>query len=92
MTKTRTRFPLGDIVATAGALDRITPTEISKSMKRHATGDWGELCREDRATNDRHLRTGGQLRSAYQTGTGEQFWIITDSGRTTTTVLLPEEY
>jgi len=35
---------------------------------------------------------GGRLLSAYQTGSGQTFWVITESDRSVTTLLLPEDY
>jgi len=32
------------------------------------------------------------LLSAYKSATGTKFWIITESDRSVTTVLLPEDY
>jgi len=48
-----TKFQLGQIVATPGALDAFekagqTPTEF---LKRHVLGDWGDLCDEDNRTD-----------------------------------------
>ena len=34
---------------------------------------------------------GDRLLSVYQTQAGEKFWIITESDRSTTTVLLPSD-
>ena len=41
--------------------------------------------------NDQALKDGGRLLSVY--GTGERrFWIITESDRSATTVLMPDDY
>jgi len=34
-------------------------------IRRHASGDWGDLCEEDCAENDLALREGFRLFSAY---------------------------
>jgi hypothetical protein len=62
------------------------------ALRRHASCDWGELCAEDKASNDQALQYGGRLMSAYRTPTGVKFWIITEADRSATTTLLPEEY
>lgn len=54
-------------------------------------GDWGNLCEEDRLANERALREGERLLSAYETAGGVTFWIITERDRSATTVLLPED-
>jgi hypothetical protein len=93
------KFPLGQIVATPGALAAL---ERSKEMpiqylKRHAAGDWGTVGQEDRKANDRAVLDGSRILSAYRMSSGERLWIITeatdeDGHRSATTLLLPEEY
>jgi len=69
-------------------------------LARHARGDWGNVCAEDKALNDQALKTGDRLLSAYAIdptkpakGYGENcLWIITESDRSVTTFLLPSEY
>jgi hypothetical protein len=89
--KAHVTVPLGQIVATPGALDAISGLAISLAIKRHRYGDWGDVCEEDRATNEDALRDGGRLMSVYK-HEGTEFWIITEWDRSVTTVLLPEEY
>jgi len=88
----QTRFQLGSIVATPGALKSVSHDEIICSLRRHSQGDWGELDREDVAANERALEKGGRLVSAYKTVQGTKFWIITEADRSATTILLPSEY
>jgi hypothetical protein len=61
-------------------------------LARHSRGDWGELCPADKWANDRALREGDRLLSAYKTSTGERLWVITEADRSATTILLPSEY
>ncbi|MEM7387300.1 MAG: type I restriction endonuclease subunit M [Verrucomicrobiota bacterium] len=63
-----------------------------KALARHERGDWGEVCTEDRAENEEALRRGGRLLSVYRTEEGTRFYIITEADRSSTTVLLPDEY
>ncbi len=85
-------FPLGQTLTTPGALDAVPPSEMLQALRRHARGDWGDLCDEDRQANDLALKNGARLLSAYRTKSGTKFWIITEWDRSATTVLLPEEY
>lgn len=85
------RFPLGQVVATANASLRLSTEEVFTALKRHASGDWGNVCPEDSLANDTALQHGGRLFSAYGHGI-DRFWIITEADRTVTTVLLPEDY
>ena len=82
---TRTQFPLGQLLATPCVVD------LLPLIVRHAHGDWGEIHPEDRTANDRAVRLGGRIFSAYTLPQG-RVWIITEADRSATTVLLPEEY
>lgn len=87
-------FPLGQIVTTPGALASLEeaghiPDEF---LSRHARGDWGDLCEDDRQENALSLREGFRLFSSYTLSTGQKLWIITEHDRSVTTLLLPLEY
>ncbi|WP_422923299.1 hypothetical protein [Singulisphaera sp. PoT] len=88
---TRALFPLGEVVITANAHARLDPVDVKHGLGRHARGDWGEVCEEDRELNDLSLREGSRLLSVYRSG-DERFWIITEWDRSVTTVLLPLDY
>ena len=91
MEATRT-FELGQIVITAHALEVLDPEAMLNCLRRHAKGDWGELCEEARAENELSLREGFRLLSAYTDRNGNKFWIITEADRSITTILLTEDY
>jgi len=88
------KFPLGQVVATPGALDALERTGQSplEFLSRHASGDWGEVCEADKKENDFSVRNGFRLLSAYRLRDGTKIWIITEADRSATTILLPEEY
>ena len=88
------RFALGEIVSTRGALDALEKAGQPPLLflLRHASGDWGEVCPEDRKQNDDAVESGDMLLSAYRTSLGERIWVISDAGRAVTTILLPDEY
>ena len=88
------RFPLGRVVATPGALAALTQAgaDPRRLLARHARGDWGDLDAEDRAANERAIATGERLLSAYRLPSGDRVWIITEADRSSTCLLLPEEY
>ena len=89
---TTAKFQLGQIVATPNALDHLTQDEIRSGIIRHQSGDWGDLDADDRKENDLALERGTRLLSAYQAGNGVKFWIITEGDKSSTTVLMPEDY
>ena len=70
---------------------QINPIQINDLLARHLAGDFGDLPSEDRAENKRAIRDGNRILSAYQLGSA-RVWIITESDRSATTVLFPEEY
>jgi hypothetical protein len=86
------KFLLGQVVATPNAIETIPNEEILSALMRHVQGDWGELDSEDRNSNDRALTHGGRLFSAYWSIQKNKFWIITEADRSSTTILLPEDY
>lgn len=92
MHKQPRRLSLGQIVATRGAIQRLSREVISTALLRHHSCDWGTICEEDWETNDLAREQGERILSAYSDQSGETFWIITEADRSVTTVLLPSEY
>jgi hypothetical protein len=94
MTQTPSKFPLGRIVATTGALAALQAAgqQPHEFLVRHVQGDWGNVPDEDRQENELSLREGFRILSAYHTRLGEQLWIISEADRSATTILLPSEY
>lgn len=88
-------FQLGRCVITRGAqtllAERGMPGLATTLLDRHASGDFGDLCEEDRDANAEALRNGGRLLSVYEVA-GLRLWIITEADRSSTTIMLPEEY
>jgi hypothetical protein len=91
---TITRFALGQTFITPGAEEalQIAGQTATEFLRRHMSGDWGELSDEDVRENEFSLKEGLRLLSAYQTGKGQKLWIITEADRSATTILLPSEY
>ena len=86
------RFRLGYIVATPNALTRLAQDDILAAIQRHQAGDWGDMPEEDRQENELSLQQGFRLLSAYSSAQGVKFRIITEADRSSTCVLLPEDY
>lgn len=86
----RKKFDLGQVVATPGALAAIGyfPNDL---LTRHESGDWGEVSIEDQIENNKAIANGLRILSVY-TVAGTKIWVITEADRSSTTVLLPEEY
>lgn len=86
------KFSLGALVITAGALDVLDESSVAACVARHASGDWGALCDEDRRENERALLCGSRLFSVYRDAAGRKFYVVSEANRAVTTVLLPEDY
>jgi hypothetical protein len=86
------KFPLGTTVITPNAMGALHPTDVSDALRRHALGDWGDVCDEDRTENEFSLDKYLRLFSVYHDRNGTKFWIITEADRSATTILLPEDY
>ena len=94
------RLRLGRVVATPGALAALQRAGQSASdfLSRHQRGDWGDLCADDSKLNDEavahehdeEFRT--RVLSAYRTKLDERLWVITEADRSSTCLLLPEDY
>ena len=88
-------FPLGRIVVTPGAVSALEESahRPDEFLSRHVSGDWGELCQEDREANEFSVLHGYRMiLSAYTTRNGQKLWVITEYDRSVTTLLLPDEY
>jgi hypothetical protein len=72
-------------------------------LKKHKSGDWGDIHPEDRGLNEQALVDGTRILSVYALAEGTEvsggvleddttIWIITEADRSSTTILYPEEY
>ncbi len=88
------KFEFGTIVATRGVMEHVNSDAeiLFPYIARHASGDWGEICDEDKIANADALKNGMRLMSVYRLPDGEKIWIITEWDRSVTTVLFPHEY
>ncbi len=86
------KFHINQAVVTRAASEALTGSQIYGALTLHQLGDWGDICEEDRKSNDNALLNNGRLMSVFKAGDGLVFWIITEWDRSLTTVLLPEDY
>lgn len=86
-------FPLGTTVITRNALNTALEKQINVAdlVRRHARGDWGEVCPYDAALNKQAIDLGNRIFSKYTVG-GIKFFIITEWDRSVTTTMLAEDY
>ena len=85
---------LGRVVATPNAIDALKQSGQSPSelLNKHLSGQWGDLCEEDRRLNDAAVVNGDRVLSAYVLSNGVKLWVITEADRSSTCLLLPSEY
>ena len=88
------RFSLGQVVATPGAMEALEEAKQrpDEFLRRHVAGDWGDVDAHDRKENENSVEGGFRILSAYATAKGTKLWIITEADRSSTCLLLPEEY
>ena len=93
-TRGMNKFSLGQVVGTPGALKAIESAgqEPGFFLSKHAQGDWGTMDKDDKQLNEDALSNGDRIHSAYRTLKNESIWIITEADRSTTTLLLPDDY
>lgn len=94
MNELGAKFDLGRLLITPGAMEALKSNgkEPLEFLKRHASGDWGDLDAEDIRENEFSLEHGLRLLSSYHLSDRQKLWIITEADRNCTTLLLPEEY
>ena len=81
-------------MATPSALNAFAATGENPIdyIVRHMNLDPGALGADDQLQNLRAVCEGTRVFSAYELRDGTRIWIITESDRSVTTILLPEEY
>ena len=88
------KFALGQVVATPGLLSALEESgePASNFLRRHQSGDWGDVCRDVAEANEEALQVALRIFSVYHTINGQKIYIISEADRSSTCLLLPEEY
>lgn len=86
-------FNIGVIAATPGALHFSLQhgVDLMSLVRRHQAGDWGDLDQEDVQSNVQAIQHELRVFSSYKIGDGK-VWVITEADRSSTCILLPDEY
>jgi hypothetical protein len=69
-----------------------------KNLEKHRQCDWGDVCEEDKKSNDFSLENDERILSSYNLPDDipvefeSKIWIITEYDRSVTTILFPSEY
>ena len=66
-TAYRPLFKLGKCAITHAAQSYLAECSLNPEvlLRRHVSGDWGEVPEEDAMTNDEAVKTGGRILSGY---------------------------
>jgi hypothetical protein len=69
-------LPLGQVVATPGALDLLdrTATNAQDLLQRHQHGDWGSVPPDDAEANTESVVAGNRILSSYPLSSTEKLW------------------
>jgi len=94
MAESTAIFQLGRVLATPGAIAAMDEAgqDAGQLLRRHQSGDYGDLCTEDRQENELSVANALRIMSVYTLANEVKVWIITEADRSATTILLPEEY
>lgn len=88
-------FELGSIVMTRG-VDALVQAGVFDSpllyVLLHVVGEWSEMSSDDRRRNLQAVLDGDRIVSAFQVTDTVKIYVITESDRSVTTLLLPSEY
>jgi len=87
-------FELGLIVSIPTALAALRRSNQSphEFLQRHKACDWGDLSQKDKSANQYAVTHKKRILSAYHTKNNEKILIMTESDRSVTIILLPEDY
>ena len=90
-------FLTGQVVSTPSAMEVLDRAGVSAIdfVARHVFADWSEMDIDDQVQNLLAVRDGLRVLSSYRVGdmaNSPRVWVITEADRSSTCVLLPEEY
>lgn len=84
-------FTLGKLVATSAVAEIFAPQVLFALIARYRSGDWGNLCEEDKRANELAIQHGGRIVASYLLE-DEKLYVITEADRSVTTILFAYEY
>jgi hypothetical protein len=97
VSRSEGEFRLGRPSASEGVADKAAQdvtfaTFCYQCLRRHADGDWGNISVGGKARNERAIKEGSCILSAYTRKGWPKIWIITEADRSATRILFPHEY
>jgi hypothetical protein len=90
------KFECGNVAVTRGVAALLADNPdafavVTGCLRRHLSGDCGDMCEDDVLANLGALLNGERIFSSYESVHGK-LWVITEWDRSATTVLFPHEY
>ena len=94
MGRAKPLFRLGQVVGTPGALEEMAKAGQNPLvlLRRHVTGDWGQVPEDHARENELSVEKGFRILSVYTLSTGVTIWVLTEAERSATTYLRPKDY
>lgn len=88
------KLMLGKVFITPAAQDALSEAGETPYayLMRHEKGDWGDVSKTDKKTNDKALENNERVVSVYHLPNSTKIMIITEWDRSITTILLASEY
>jgi hypothetical protein len=86
-------FKVGQVVATPAAIRVCELAEVNplSLLAKHAYGDYGILSSDDVKSNEDAVAYGDRILSKYKVGK-EHLYVITEADRSSTCIMLVQEY
>src|SRR5579862_3190628 len=84
-------FP-GQLLIKGKARHSLSATDIRSAVSNHTSGIWGSVDDQQRRLNELALEGDDKLVSVFYSSRKEKFYVITSWDRSTTTIVLPEDY
>lgn len=87
-------FSLGQVVATPWALETLENLGVESLdlINRHVAGDWSDMAQKDQQANAKAIKQGTRIFASYRLPPDTIIWVITEADRSSTAILLPEDY
>ena len=86
------RFPIGRLVATPAAIEAAPKEVLLGFLHRHISCDWGDVPEKDAKANNYAMWHEQRIISCYLTADKARVFVITEADRSSTTVLMADEY
>ncbi len=94
LNESKVLFPLGKVFLTIGAKEALQESNQmpNEFLQRHQCGNYGDICEDDKRENQLSVKEGFRILSSYKTSKDVKVWLITEADRSSSCLLLPEEY